>query len=114
MPALHALGDSDLVLTLQQRNGAHLSQIQPNRIIVSVEHSRGKVEFVVFWSGTSVGPFNHGGLSDNRVRNVASGYCGGDVLVDPDPDSLESGAQIFNFLRQDDLGGQNMIHLVGE
>jgi len=114
MPALHTLGDSHLILALQQRNQAHFPQIEPDWIVIFVEHPRRKVEFALFCNREPVAPFNRGGLGDEGVWGGASGFRGGEVLVDADPDALESGEQIVNFLLRVHPGGQNMVYFVGE
>src|ERR1700676_815371 len=114
MPALHALGDGFLILALQQRNRAHLPLIEPNRVVVLVEHPGSKVQFALVSSRGFVVPFSYRGLRDDGVRRGASSLRGCKVLVQDDPDTLEGREQIVNLLRRVQLGGQDLLYFFRE
>src|SRR5260221_11794955 len=98
MPALHALGDGHFVLTFQQRYRTHLPQVQPNWIVVLVQHPWCEVQVALFGDGRFITPFRYWGFRDDRVYRGASSLCGGKVVVQSDPDSLERGEHVADLV----------------
>jgi len=108
VPTLHALGNGHFVLALQQRYGAHLPEIQPDRVVILVEHSRREVQVAIL-GGRAV-------LHVNDVRGDLGGADSGDILIRRSADRLEAGEVVFALLRlrRGLDGGQDTLFLVGK
>jgi hypothetical protein len=108
VPTLHALGNGHFVLALQQRYGAHLPEIQPDRVVILVEHSRCKVQVAIF--------SNRAVLNiDNVSGNLWGADCD-DILIRRGADRLKAGEVMFALLRlrRGLDGGQDTLFLVGK
>ena len=97
---LDAPRDLDLALAREQRDGAHLAQVHPDRIVGLVQRSRREVELDLF--GPLRGPVDR--LLVPQILLVR--------VDDLDAGAAERVEQVVELVRRRDLRRQELVHLV--
>ena len=99
---LDALGDGDFALARQKLDRAHLAQVHANRIVGAI---------ILFGGGAGLGDdflaaFDHGGKIGVGAFFLFL------ALDDVDAHLVEQGHRVFDLLRGDLVGGQDLVQLV--
>ena len=99
LAALDALGDLDFAFAGQQRDGAHLAEVHPDRVVGLVERAGRQIELELL-----------GAFAGAVEQLVFAIFLLG--VDDFDAGAAERAEQVVELVRRRDVGGQQLVDLV--